>query len=328
MRTRRISWLALPSVGFCLAGCAGGAQSPPVIRVGDASVDKATVAHWAHAISLGNVVGASLGSLRGTPQTKALEFLIAAHWLIGEADAQRLTISDEVVERQLKGRAEAVPNGKTEFEEELSSTGQTTADAKLEIKAQLAATMLRESLSRRIPVVSSAEVERYYKHNLARFRVPEKRLVDLIEGIKTRAAAVALGKHLGPGARFAKHALHESVARQSPYEAAHRDNAELVRGIFAGKPGRLGEPARFNGAWVALVVRGSVPGTTKPLAEVAQEVIKRLTSQRRRQAVMGFIDGYRRKWTARTDCRPGFVVQKCSQYRGPIAPEGNPLLGY
>jgi foldase protein PrsA len=309
-----------------LIGCSGAASSPVAVRVGDLSIDQATVEHWAKAIGLGSAVGASLGRTAGTPRARALDFLISANWLIGEAADQGLPVSGHAVERGLKERMESVPDGRSEFEAELSSTGQTISDVKLEVKAELAAKVLHDLVSSRVPgVTSQEEVLDYYHRHIARFRIPEKRLVNLIESIDSRAKAVALGERLGSGARFAKRALHESVARESPAEAKRQNNAELVRAIFAAPRGRVAAPARFNGSWVLIVATGRVPGRTKGLQEVESEIERRLLADRRRELFAEFTKAFRTKWTARTNCRPGFVVQKCSRYRGPFKPEGDPL---
>jgi foldase protein PrsA len=309
-----------------LIGCSGETKGPVALRVGEVSISAAEVHHWAAAIRLGNTVGASLGMTAGTPRERALTFLIASNWLIGEAAEQGLPVSGAAVERALKQRMESVPNGRSEFEEELASTGQTTDDVKLEIKAQLATRALRSLVLSQMPIVTAEQgIIDYYHRHIASFRVPDKRLVDLIEGIDSRTEAVTLGRRLGPGARFAKRALHESVARQTPAEAAHAANAELVHAIFAAVPGKVAPPARFNDGWALIVVRRTVPGRTKGLKEVEVEIQKRLLVELRRKRFAEFAKDLRRRWTARTDCRPGFVVQKCSQYRGRLAPEEDPL---
>jgi hypothetical protein len=326
--TYRVAIAGIALVTASIAGgCGGKGSDTTIVRVGKMAIDKTSVAHWADAIRLGNTVGAALGGLHGTPREKALSFLIASDWLIGEAADRGLVVTEGAVDRGLKERIEAVPNGRNEFEEEIASTGQTISDVKLEIRAALAAERLRTSISMRTPVVSRAEMANYYAANRTSFRVPEQRLVDLIENLASPTAAVALGRHLGVGARFAKRAIRELVPQQSPYEAAHRENHKLVHAIFAATPGEIGGPASYNSRWVLLVVRKIVPGSTKPFREVKDEIARRLASQRSGAALAGFIKEYRSKWTAMTNCDASFVVQKCSQYRGPLAPEGNPLAG-
>jgi hypothetical protein len=298
-----------------------------VVQVGSASIAQATVDHWASAIRRGNGVGASLGRSGGTPRERALDFLIASHWLIGQALRDGLLVSGEAVQRGLRERVEAVPDGESEFRRELASTGQTVADVELEIKAKLATEAISESLSKRIPPVTRVEVARYYEHNRSRFRVPDQREVDLIEGIESPRAAAALGRRLGTGARFTRKAIREIVARQTRSEAAHRGNHQLVHAIFATPLGKLGGPVIFNNLWVLLVVRKLIPSTIKPLASVSEKIEQQLLGERHRSFMTRYLAGYRRTWTEQTTCRAGYVVQRCREYRGPTVPEGNPFGG-
>jgi PPIC-type PPIASE domain len=323
-RRAALGGLALAAVAG--SGC-GSTPRPVVVHVGSVAIERSTVDRWAKAIGLGGAGTASLEGAGGTPREKALGALISANWLIAEATRQGLAPSDHAVDHELDERIELTANGKHEFESELASTGQTLDDVRLEIRAALAAAKLRESLSRHVPAVTQSEIASYYRRNLASFRNPDRREVDLIEALPSRAAAVALGRRLGAGARFTKRAIRELVARQTPSEAAHLGNHLLVQAIFATPPGKIGGPVSFDQLWVILVVRKVVPSSIKPLTEVKAEISKRLSDERRRLALASFIDSYRKRWTARTSCSPGFVVQKCSQYRGPLKSEGNPLLG-
>lgn len=87
-------------------------------------------------------------------------------------------------------------------------------------------------------------------------------------------------------------------------------------------------PARFGSTWVLAVVRKIIPARIRPIATVEGEIATRLSRERRRLALLGFIRAYRSKWRAKTDCRAGYVVQKCAQYHGVVATEGNPLADH
>jgi hypothetical protein len=309
-----------------VAGCSSDSASPVVVRVGRLEIDRATVDHWARAITLGSPVDAAFGK-SATPRQKALDFLIAADWAIGSAAEHGRAPSADEVAHAVDEKVAGAPNGRKEFEKEIASTGQTLADVKLEAEASLAVAALRDSLAKSVPPVTEAQIANYYARHRRSFRVPDRRSVDLIEAIPSRAKAIALGKRLGAGKRFAKRALRELVPRETPSEAAHAENAELVRTIFATPPGRVGEPARFNRKWVLIVVRKVVPARQKPLNEVREEITERLEREHRRQVLARFLEAYRREWTAKTRCATGFVVQKCSGYRGPRVPEADPLAG-
>jgi hypothetical protein len=297
------------------------------VRVGGAQIDRAEVEHWARAIARGSSVGTALGKTSGTPRQRALKFLISSHWIIGEAAEQKVPVSSAAVERGLKAKIDAMPAGRSELEEELTSTGQTLADVKLEVKSTLAVARLRDAVAKRVPAVTPGEVASYYAHHRRSFSLPDRRVVDLIEQIPGYARAVALGRRLGPGARFAKRAIRELVRRETPAEAKNRRNGQLVHMIFAATPGRVAGPALFNGEWVLAVVRRLIPAGIQPLVAVRHELSKTLATARRRRALKRFTAAYMRKWSARTSCSTGFTVQKCSQYRGALAAEKDPLMG-
>ncbi len=324
---RALLAVLLPIAALAGCGSASGTSGAVVVRVGDDSIGRSRVEHWAGAIGRGNSVGTALGPTSGTPRERALEFLISSSWVLGEAADEGLSISSAAVEQGLREKIDALPNGRSEFDEELSSTGQTPADVKLEVKSSLAAAMLRNAVAKRVPAVTPIELASYYARHRHSFLLPDRRSVDLIEAIQGHAHAIALGKRLGPGAPFAKGAIRELVRRETPAEIVNRNNGQLIHTIFAATPGRVAGPARFNGGWVLAVVRKLIPAGIQPLSAVRGELSKTLAVGRRDRALKQFAAAFVRKWTARTSCSPGYIVQKCSEYRGAHAGERNPLTG-
>jgi hypothetical protein len=313
--------------GDTVSDSSSNSSEEVVVRVGDTTINRGEVDHWASAIERGNSVGTALGRTSGTPRERALEFLIPSHWIIGEAESQGLSISEASVERGLREKIRAAPNGRPEFQEELSSTGQTLADVRLEVKSTLAVTSVRDAVAKRVPRVTGAEVASYYTHHRRSFYLPDRRVVDLIEQISDYAHAVALGKRLGPGARFANRAIRELVHREAPDEATTRGNGQLVRMIFTARPGRVAGPAIFNNQWVLAVVRKLIPAGIQPFAAVRGKLSKSLAVERRERALKRFAVAYVRKWRARTSCSLGYVVHKCSEYRGALGGRREPFHG-
>jgi hypothetical protein len=314
-------------LGAALAGC-GSANSRSSIRssevlvhIGSTAIDRAEVEHWASAIRRGNSVGTALGKTSGTPRERALEFLISSSWITGEAVEQGLSISNAAVERGLQAQTDAAPNGRSEFEEELTSTGQTLADVKLEVKAKLAAAKVRNAIEKRVPPLTTAEVGSYYTHHRQSFYLPDQRVVYLIEGIHEHARAVALARQVRPGAELTKPWFREVVYR-TPEVA---DPGKLAHMVFAATPGRVSGPTKFFGDWVLAVVKKLIPAGIQPLTAVREALSKSLAVGRRERALKRFAAAYVRKWTARTSCSAGYVVQKCSEYRGTPAAEETPL---
>jgi hypothetical protein len=313
-----------------LAGC-GTASDPSsghrvnqvVARVGAVTIHRSEVEHWARAIGRSNSVATSLGKTSGTPQQRALEFLISSGWTIGEAQAQGLRISNSDIERGLQEKIHTAPGGRSEFQENLASTGHTLSDVKLEVKSTLAVARLRDAVAKRTPGPTRGEVTSYYAHHLRSFYIPDRRVAYLMEGISDYARAVELGRQVKPGARLSPPWFREVVSRAPPGSG---DRGQLVHLIFATTPGRVTRPAIFNHRWTIAVVRKLIPAGIQPLSAVRGELSETLVAQHRQQALMHFSAAFVRKWTARTACSAGYVVQKCSQYHGALTQE-SPLAG-
>jgi foldase protein PrsA len=303
------------------SGAASSAASATVVRVGAAAIDRAEVEHWAGAIGRSNVVATALGRLDGTPRRKALQFLISANWLLGEAKERGLSISTAAIERGMREKIEALPGGRSEFDEELTSTGQTLADVRLEVQATLAAAALRSAVADRVPAVTQAQVASYYARHRRKFYLPNRRVVYLAEGIRSYERALALAREARAGGRLVNPWFRELVL-EGP-EAAERD--KLAHMVFAATPGRVTGPEKFFGHWVLGIVKKLLPAGIQPLPAVRGELSKTLAVERRERALRRFAVEYARKWTARTRCSTGFVVLGCSQYPRVAAVEGSLL---
>lgn len=302
-----------------LAACGADTQGPVVVRVGVAAIGKTTVDHWTRVIQRGGTFEELRGEQHGMPRQRALALLISSDWLMGEAERQGLRASDHAVEQALVERRDA--NGGSEFEEGLRATGQSVADVKREIGAELAAKAISRGLARRAAEITQPEIVDFYRRNRHLFLVPEERDAELIENLPSPSAATALVNRIGTGPRFSKMALHEALQRNAGGASSTPDIEGVTGAIFTAPRGVVSRPMRLNHAWTVFVVRKIVPATLKPLAKVRSEVVQRLTARRRRQLAAEFNKQYKARWTARTSCRLGYVVQKCAQYAGPLVAE-------
>jgi parvulin-like peptidyl-prolyl isomerase len=318
--TRALAFCALSSAAFGLAACAG--QGPIAARVDGSAISQAEVDHWTSAIAAGATAANGLGQSGGEHgRQAALEFLISARWLAGEAAARGMAVSAQAVERTLRERIE--PEGEDEFQRGLKRSGRTVADAKLEIEAELAAEVIRRVLARRAARITPQEVRAYYRRNALRLGLPERRVTDALEEIPSRAAAVALLKRVGTGPGFTKLALHEGL-KYRLYPEEPEKSAVLVW-VFKARPGDVSGPMKYNKRWALFIVRRIIPPEALPLASVRTKAIAGLIAERQRALAAEYLKSYRGRWLARTSCSAGYVVQGCRQYAGPVRPEPNPF---
>jgi hypothetical protein len=313
-------------LAFALAGCGGdSASSPAVIRVGNAPITREAVEHWTRAIARGVVPGVMHDETHGTPRERALAFLISSQWLRREADALGVSPSPGAVERVLDGRREA--NGAAEFEQSLRASGQTLEDAKLEVQSELASAAIRRQVIAQAPAVSEADVRSFYKDHRRLFLIPETRTVELLENLPSPAAARALVKRIGTGPEFSKKALHEQLQPINSGERFETDVEQATRAAFLAPVGVPSAPLSLNKRWAVFIVRKVKPATFKPLAMVHAAIAEHVMADRRNATLSAFTADYRKRWTARTNCRSGYVVQGCAQYKGPARPQPNPFPG-
>lgn len=322
--------VALIAAALGLSACGGLADSAIVAHVDDRTISKATVGHWSALINRGG--GFNFGELRGkahgTARRRALALLISSDWLIGEAAREGIPVSERHVEEALVARE----NKRPRLREHARETGQTVADIKLELSAELAAEALRAKLASRARDAPPREVTRFYRDHRELFSRPAVRVTDLIEGQPTAAAAAATVRRLGRGRRFAEQGIREHVTR-TPNFMFTRDKTRVVNAIFAARPGVLSRPLQLNKSWAVFVVRKAIPARpVKSLAEARAEILARLQASREGAIVREFDRVYTHRWRAATSCLPGYVAPGCRQsartlqaYEDPFS-AGAPLL--
>lgn len=309
-----------------LAGCGASSSGTTVVRVGGLAIDSHAVARWSVAIAHGASPAISSGSQHQPSRQRALRFLISSNWLLAEARERGLRLSDSDLKRRLREQGEATIGGQAEFQATLAATKETMADASFETQAQWAASELRRLFAERAAnmaraVVTAARVASFYQAHIARYRVPELREFDLAEGFKSVAETNAfVGRGIGPSSPLAKLAFHETYPRSNHFTAPP-EKRRLLEAIFAAKVGVASPPMPLDGHYVAFVIRHIRPGYLKPLASVRAAIEDQLLAKSRHQAYEELLREYVHRWAARTDCLAGYIVQQCSQYRGPLVPE-------
>jgi hypothetical protein len=259
-----LSLAALAAVSTGIVGC-GGIPSDAVAQVSGAAITTTAFEHWMRIAAAGTggpgasdtvpqppdytACIAALAAAAPKPakdakapthgqleaqcareyeslKTDALGYLISADWLIGEANAQGVAVSDRQVHARLISIARQDFPGKGSFERFLHSSPYTVSDLLLRFKLEMLSERLERKVLAAAAKVTQAQVASYYAAHRSRF-------------------------------------LHRSLSA-------------------AG-------------------------------ASIRQE----LRSQGEERSFAAFKAAFRKRWTAHTDCRPGYVVAECRQYRAP-----------
>jgi hypothetical protein len=267
-----------------LGACGGaGTQQDIVARVGHLAIPKAALTNWM--------------AMEAHGRRRALESLIETEWLIGEASDLGTQTPEGEVDGQLG-----------------------VADRKLEAAGRLAATKIRIHLEAATPKVTWAEIGQYYKRHVKQFVRRELREFYIEEDLTNEEEAVRRRGELERGTASISTSgthLYESLTRPVNLRSAGR----MEQVIFSGKPRAILGPVLGDSVYYLMQVTRVVPAHVETLADERQAIKDELETAHWQQTLARFITAWRRKWTAKTDCSAGYIVQRCRQFRGAEAPE-------
>jgi foldase protein PrsA len=264
-------------------------------------------------------------------QQQVLGFLISSEWVIGEASTLGVKLTDAEVKKQfLKIKNQQFPKA-AEFEKFLATSGQTVSDLLLRIKAvSLLPQKIEAQIVKKKGKVTEAQITSYYNTNKSRFGTPEKRSVQIIL-TKTEAAAKSAKKEVESGKSFASVAKKVSIDPTSkakggllPEVIKGQEEKSLDAAIFSTAKNVLSGPIKTPFGFYVFEVKGITAGQQQPLSKVKASIKQQLTATQQQTALTTFVKAFKKKWTAKTECRAGYIVPDCKQYK---APKTSPKLG-
>ncbi len=256
-------------------------------------------------------------------QTEVLGFLISSQWVLGEASSLGVKLSDKEVKKEfMKIKTTEFPKA-SEFEKFLATSGQTVSDLLLRVKLNLLSQRIQKQVVKNKSKVTQAQVSKYYNENKSRYGTPEKRNVRIIL-TKTEAAAKSAKKEVESGKSFASVAGKVSIDPTSKADGGllkevvkGEEEKALDTAIFSAAKNVLGGPVKTPFGYYVYEVVSVTPGTQEPLAKVKSTVKQQLIATGQQSALGKFVKEFRKKWTAKTECRSGYVVADCKSYKAP-----------
>jgi len=254
---------------------------------------------------------------------EVLGFLISASWVEGEAAALGVKVSDKDVKKRFNQIKEQQFPKAGELEKLLATSGQTVSDLLLRVKGNLLAQKIQQKIVKSKANVSQAQVAKYYNEHKQRFEVPEKRAVNIIL-TKTESAAKKAKAEVASGKSFASVAKSVSIDPASkakggllPEVIKGQQEQALSAAIFAAKANVLSGPVKTPFGFYIFEVKSATAGSVQPLSQAQSSVKSQLIATQQQAALSSFVKGFKKKWTGKTDCRAGFVVMDCKQYKAP-----------
>ena len=262
-------------------------------------------------------------------QQQVMQFLISADWVIGEAADQGVKVTDAAVRKQLDTERKQQFPTQAAFTKFMQQTGETTNDLLLRVKLQQLSTKIRTKVTGAQKVTAS-QIASYYNAHKSTYTPHETRNVQIIL-VRTQAQAQAAINAIKGGTSFANEAKKVSIDVASKSEGGYlngvtrgEEEQALDNALFTSPVGKLGGPVKTPFGYYVYQVLKIIPGNGQTLQQATPGIRATLQAQNQQKALQTFVTSFTKKWTARTSCRSGFVVQDCKEYKAPktAAPAG------
>jgi PPIC-type PPIASE domain len=265
-------------------------------------------------------------------RVQALNSLIAYHWLLDEARAVGSPVLDTQAQAKLQTVKAKLFKSEAEFQAALKISGRTEADLLFELELTQAAENLHKHLRSLVPVTTAASIRSYYRDHQSTYAVLKRRNVKILR-TTTRAEAFVAKREIASGKSFVSVARATKVA-----QPAHAINAlvlelkpgtyaepKLSKAIFAAKLDTLTGPVTIRLGSYVFEAKSQTPGYERPLKQVEAQIRGEIAKEAQTRTFAAYMNSWKRRWTARTHCQPGFVVPKCSEYMGPTPKLAGPI---
>ena len=270
---------------------------------------------------------------------QALGTVIRDRWLAGEATELGITVTPAEVRREVQASKKPFKS-EAEFQEYIQRAGETLADVRAQAKVNRLTAAIFSRIEAKEHFPGEAAVAAYYVAHPRRFAIPAGRDVRIVRAA-TAASSASVGKELRGGESFAAVARQLSAIGQ-PIGARHGEVQDLKPGVFEepklndaifhARLHRLYGPLQLtaihqtiapetNTGFFFFEVLRTTPAGRLPFDRIKTELRAQLVREQKEKTLPRFILAYRRRWKSRTDCRPGYVVMGCRQYKGSKAQE-------
>jgi foldase protein PrsA len=256
-------------------------------------------------------------------QQEVLGFLISSQWVLAEASNLGVKVTDKEVKSRFEQLQKQQFPKPGQFEKFLQTSGQSVDDLLLRVKLSMLSSKIQQKVVKRKEAVTKAQIAKYYNQNSSRFGSPEKRSVAIVL-TKNEAAAKAAKAEIQSGQSFATVAKKVSVDPLSksnggllPEVLKGEEEKTLDSAIFSAKTNVLSGPVKTPFGYYVFEVKSTTPPSHQTLAQSEASIKQQLVATQQQAALTKFVTSFRKKWTAETECLPGYVVANCKEYKAP-----------
>lgn len=268
-----------------------------------------------------------------TLKDTAMANLITSRWIAGEAADRGITASDTDIQNWIKQNI----GGPAAFQKQAKAAGFTPAAAREQARfIVLGQELQKEVLPAKAPTVSEELVRDFYEANKSQFTQPETR--DVREIVNKDKSQVEQAKAILE--KDDSDSSWKKVAAKYSTDKATKTNGGLRQGVAKGQsepaldqqifassttPGQLVGPFQGQAGWYLIEVEKVTPESVTPLDKLESQIRQQLGQGEQQQIAAAAQKSITDKWTVRTFCASGYVVQQCANYTPPASTtEGAP----
>jgi hypothetical protein len=305
---------ATAALAVAVSACGSSSTQRVIARVGDTAITASALEHWTAVMKPAGA--ARPQGRRGHEEVvrAAERRLIDDDWLTSEAAALGAPVTSAAVARGME-RTFGSPEGRAQYHALLTIGHYTPADARLEIRTDLAAQAIRRYVSAYSQAVSEAQVRSYYDSHLAEFHREERRDIDEVGELDGPVRPRQILEEVKHGVPFSSLSTKYELERTN-FSVIPMEKRIMFLAAFRAKLGVLVGPLIINTyEFLFKVTRIEAPRTLS-LAEARASIVSTLSKARHAQILAHLTSGL----TAETSCLPGHVTQGCRQFDGPRAP--------
>jgi hypothetical protein len=284
-------------------------------------------------------------------QSSAISDLLLSRWIEGEAADRGITVSQSQVTDQLGQIIKTqFGNSVKQFNQFLVSSHYTSqpnclqsataatqpacANGALErVREQIISQDVQQQVlpQSNSPTVPASTAKNYYEANIAQFQQPQTvdfRLILNKSQTKVAQAVKALQADDSPASwkkvaqKYSTDPTTKSVGGLRQGVAKGQSEPALEKQVFSAPPQQIVGPFQGQSGFYAIEVEALHPASTQPFSKVQSQIQQQLGSLQQQQIVQNFQTNFIAKWTSQTFCAPGYVIDRCANFKAPVTTTG------
>jgi foldase protein PrsA len=245
--------------------------------------------------------------------------LLTSRWVQGEAQDRGITPTNTDIDNYIQQRF----GGHKQFLKAAQQAGFTPSQARQQVSLIVVSQQIQQQVLPSSPTVSSDEVKQFYLANQSQFQQPEVRDVRQIvnkDQAKVAQAKALLTKDDSPqswkkvAAKFSTDRATKNSGGLRQGVAKGQSEPAVEQQIFSAPTGQLVGPIKGQAGYYLIEVESVTPAKTTPLAGVSSQIQQQLSQGKQQDIAQSFQQHFIDKWTTRTFCASGYVMDRCANF--------------